>query len=74
MVNLLSPLSIESSPGSGKGGGGQKMTPELLNEAFSATTKTLKNPMKLYFQYRNEVGSRFRGNRQTDTQTRGVGR
>jgi hypothetical protein len=33
--SLLSPLSIESSPGSKKGGGGQQMTPELLNEAFS---------------------------------------
>jgi hypothetical protein len=34
--SLLSPLSIESSPGSEKGGSGQQMTPELLNEAFSA--------------------------------------
>jgi hypothetical protein len=46
--SLLSPLSIESSPGSEKGGSGQQMTPEVLNEAFSAkghTTKiTLKTP------------------------------
>jgi hypothetical protein len=34
--SLLSPLSIESSPGSEKGGGGQQRMPELLNEAFSA--------------------------------------
>jgi hypothetical protein len=34
--SLLSLLSIESSPGSEKGGGGQQMTPELLNKAFSA--------------------------------------
>jgi hypothetical protein len=34
--SLLSPLSIESSPESEKGGGGQQVTPELLNEAFSA--------------------------------------
>jgi hypothetical protein len=36
--SLLSPLTlfIESSPGSEKGGSGQQMTPELLNETFSA--------------------------------------
>jgi hypothetical protein len=33
--SLLSPLSIESSPGSDKGGGGQQMTLEFLSEAFS---------------------------------------
>jgi hypothetical protein len=36
--SLLSPLSIESSPGIEKGGSGQQMMPELLNEAFSTKT------------------------------------
>jgi hypothetical protein len=35
-TSLLSLLFIESSSGSEEGGGNQQMTPELLNEAFSA--------------------------------------
>jgi hypothetical protein len=41
--SLLSPLSIESSPGNEKGGGDQQMTPELLNEAFSAKATRQKH-------------------------------
>ena len=38
----MSPLSIERSLGSEKGGGDQQMTPDLLNEAFleKATRKS----------------------------------
>jgi hypothetical protein len=48
-------LSIESSPGSEKGSSGQQMTPELLNEAFSAkvtlqkTGKHHKEPYEILF-------------------------
>jgi hypothetical protein len=51
------------------------MMPELFNEAFSVkATKqilenTIKNPITSYFRRINEVGSRFRGNRQADRQT-----
>ena len=35
MKRLLSPSSIESSTRSEEGSGGQQMSPELLNKAFS---------------------------------------
>jgi hypothetical protein len=64
---LLSLLSIESSSGNQEGGGDQQMMPKLLNEEFSAKVtrqNTIENPIKLCFRRRNEVGSRFCGNRQ----------
>ena len=39
----LSVLSIESSSRSQEGSGGQKITPELLNKAFSAKATRLKS-------------------------------
>ena len=41
--SLLALLSIESSSGSEEGHGGQQMTPELLNKAFSAKATRCKS-------------------------------
>jgi hypothetical protein len=49
------------------------MTPELKRFQRVSHDKilenTIKNPTKLGFGRRNDVGSRFRGNRHTHTQT-----
>ena len=42
-LSLLSIESLSSSSRSQEGSGGQKITPELLNEAFSAKATRLKS-------------------------------